>query len=183
MRAKSSFMFAIAACTRFSRSSSVRLFISAPRSSLSFTCRERSITFGFLFGGGPTPGGGPAGFPWPKTAVVKQIPNRPVSRKRHAYLGFGVPEIMRGPPSFAALLINANIVDQHPLRENCCLVRVPRPATTHRHIQDQKERMIENPRGADRQVRRCPRVVQLTVHIKADHIRLPLDGEEVEIIR
>src|SRR5881296_237737 len=99
MRMKSSFMFAIAACNRFWFCSSVPASISALRSLLSLTCRERSSRFGLLFGGGPAPGGGPVGVLWARVVLVRHSEKRPATTNHNGLLGFSIPQLMRIPPA------------------------------------------------------------------------------------
>src|SRR6188768_1189746 len=43
------------------------------------------------------------------------------------------------------LLIDADVVDVHALREHAAAIRVAGPAATHGNIEDQEERMVEHP--------------------------------------
>ncbi len=79
-------------------------------------------------------------------------------------------------------MIDSNIIDQHLLWENCRAIGIPWKATADRHIQNNKEGMIEDPCLAHGQIRRCARFVQQSIDIKPHYVRFPLDRKSMEIV-
>ena len=73
-----------------------------------------------------------------------------------------------------------DIVDQHLLREDGRGVGVTRPVATDREVQDDEERMIEDP-GVALDVGRGLGRVEGSVDVPADGIGFPLDGEDVAV--
>src|SRR5436190_22221466 len=175
MRVKSCFMFAIAAARSSWFFLSVPTSISALRSVPSSTCRTRSSRFGLMFGGGPAPAGFCA-----NVAPATRIEKNPAVRK---YDRFFIRSSSRRFNLILRALIDANIIDQHLLRENGSSIRVPRPAATDCYVQNKKERMIENPFCVGGKIRRCARLVENSIDIETQHVGLPLNGEVMEIIR
>ena len=48
------------------------------------------------------------------------------------------------------LLVDADVVDQHPLRQDGGGVRRARPVTADRVVEDEEERVVEDPRPTGR---------------------------------
>ena len=79
--------------------------------------------------------------------------------------------------------IDAHVIDQHLLRKNCRCIRSSRPVAPHCHVQNNKERMIEDPRGARGQICGRARLIQVSVDVKSHDFGLPFKGERMEVIR
>ena len=66
--------------------------------------------------------------------------------------------------------------------EDCGRIWIPRPTASHRNIQQQEERVVINPLRAFGEIGGSARSVEIFVYVKADDIRLPFHGEDMEIV-
>ncbi len=85
------------------------------------------------------------------------------------------------PAGLPGQLVHPDIVHPQELREAGRRVRIPGPVAADRQVEDDEERKIVHPfpgkvRGADLEILRV-------VHVPADLVRLPFDGEHMERIR
>src|SRR5262249_45927942 len=85
--------------------------------------------------------------------------------------------------SVASPLVDAHVIDLHPLGEGRGFIRRPRPGSSDCNVQDDEERTVICPFLAGWQLSRSDRVVEMAVDIEADHIRFPLDRKNVELAR
>jgi len=81
------------------------------------------------------------------------------------------------------LLVHANVIHQHRLRETRQGVGTPWPVAPYGYVENQEERIIENPRGARRKVGRGRGLLKRIVDIEANGLGFPFDREKVEIVR
>ena len=79
-------------------------------------------------------------------------------------------------------VVDAHVIHQHGLGENGGGVRISRPATSNRNIQQEEERVIVDPPRSLGQVGGDASRVEMVVDVETDRVRLPLDGEEVKIV-
>jgi hypothetical protein len=85
-----------------------------------------------------------------------------------------------GMQSLFSFLVDTNIIDIEELWENGGVIGITRPSTSHRHIQDDKEWMVEDPLARD--ILRCELEILLVIEVPADLIFLPLNGIHMEVI-
>ena len=78
--------------------------------------------------------------------------------------------------------MDTDVVNLHHLRENTRRVRITGKCTTDGHIENDEEWMIKYPLSAGWKIRGTTRSVKHSVDVKTDHIGLPLDGEDMEIV-
>src|ERR1700677_327687 len=77
--------------------------------------------------------------------------------------------------------VDAHVVDHHQLLEDGSGVGVAGPVAADRAIQQDVERSVVHPLLA-RYIRGSALGVELSVHVEADLLRLPLDAESVEVV-
>lgn len=82
----------------------------------------------------------------------------------------------------SAALVGAHVINHHRLRKHCGRVRVARPISTDRNIEQNKEWVIKDPTRVRRKIRWRPRLVKSAVNVEANDVRLPFRRESVEII-
>ena len=78
--------------------------------------------------------------------------------------------------------VNADVIHGHALRKCGAAIRIARPVSTHRDVENQELRLVENPSTTGRQVGRGECEKDLPVEEPADTVFLPLDGIHVEVI-
>ena len=89
--------------------------------------------------------------------------------RRFLFYGFGPP-------------VNAHVINQHALWKYRGGVRIPWPVAANRQIKDQKEGLIENPLPSGFKITPCASHIDILIDVEADGLRIPLDGEDVEIV-
>ena len=81
-------------------------------------------------------------------------------------------------------LVNAHVIDQHALRwKHGGGVGVSGPVAAHRQIKKQEEWFVKDPLPPRFQVRACTAHVEIIVDVEVHGISVPLDSENVEVIR
>src|SRR2546422_10950993 len=84
--------------------------------------------------------------------------------------------------SLRALGVDAHIVHEHGLRENRCSVGRAGPVAADSEVQDNEERMIENPFLSGGPLVGRERSVERRIHVEADGGGLPLHGVKMKIV-
>src|SRR5437764_8851833 len=86
------------------------------------------------------------------------------------------------PAEELSALIDADVVNRHGLREDGRRVWVAGPVAADRFVEEDEERVVEDPLRARGQVCGRARLVERAVNVPAYDVRLPLDGEDVEVV-
>src|ERR1035441_3452492 len=76
--------------------------------------------------------------------------------------------------------VHAHVIHRHALRELRGRVGITRPVAAHRQVQQQEERVIVHPFGAQRQIGGGDALERLPVHQKLDARALPDHGVDME---
>src|SRR5260370_955955 len=77
--------------------------------------------------------------------------------------------------------VDADVVDEHLLGENCEVVGRAGPITANGDVEDNEEGVIENPSAARGPLRRVEGAIEIGVDIEADCARFPFDGIEMKV--
>src|SRR5260370_14410049 len=78
--------------------------------------------------------------------------------------------------------VDADVVDEHLLGENCEVVGRAGPITANGDVKDDEEGVIESPSATGGPRRRVEGAVEIGVDIEAECARVPFDGGEMKII-
>src|SRR5208282_455347 len=81
-----------------------------------------------------------------------------------------------------ALSINADVINEHALREFGGGVGAAGPIASDGDVENNEKWMVENPFAAGGPVRRVEGGVEAGVHVETDGIRVPLDGVEMKAV-
>ena len=81
-------------------------------------------------------------------------------------------------------LVDAHVVHQHLLRKLRGGIGSAGPGggAAHRHVQQDEERMIEDPSGASGEIGGRNGLIKLVIHVEADHPGFPFDSVQVKIV-
>src|SRR5262245_53453719 len=81
------------------------------------------------------------------------------------------------------ILVYADIIYEHRLRKHRRIVRISRPVSANRNIEQQEERVVEDPLAAGGQIgwRSC--LEEIAVNKEPHYVRLPLEREYVKVGR
>src|SRR5215469_2787818 len=88
--------------------------------------------------------------------------------------------LLYGNRSVASIAVDADVVDQHGLRERRRVVRRNGGGAADGHVEQQVEIVVEDP-GPAVQIRRRHGVVARLVEVPADPVRLPVDRVDVKV--
>src|SRR5262245_27759247 len=81
------------------------------------------------------------------------------------------------------LRVNADEVDEHLLGKLRGVVRRARPSAAHGEVQQQEERMVEDPGSAGGPLGLREGRVEIRVHVETNDARLPFDRIEMKVVR
>src|SRR6266852_3357398 len=78
--------------------------------------------------------------------------------------------------------VDADVIDEHLLRENGGAVGRAGPIAAHGDVEDDEEGVIENPGAAGGPLRRVKCSVKSRIDIEADCVGLPFDRVEMKVV-